>query len=128
MSNPKEVSTQEAPAAIGPYSQAIVHNGLVYCSGQIPLDPRSGQLISGSIEEETHQVMKNLRAVLQAGGSDLNGIIRTTIYLQNLENFAKVNEVYASYLSKPFPARATVQVAKLPRGASVEIDAIARQL
>ncbi len=124
----KEVSSQEAPAAIGPYSQAIAYNGLVYCSGQIPLDPRSGQLISGSIEEETHQVMKNLRAVLQAGGSDLNGIIRTTIYLQNLEIFAKVNEVYASYLSKPFPARATVQVAKLPRGASVEIDAIARQL
>lgn len=124
----KEVSSPEAPAAIGPYSQAIVHNGLVYCSGQIPLDPQSGQLISGSIEEETHQVMKNLRAVLRAAGSELSGIIRTTIYLQNLENFAKVNEVYASYLSKPFPARATVQVAKLPRGASVEIDAIARQL
>ncbi len=124
----KEVSSNQAPAAIGPYSQAIVHGGVVYCSGQIPLDPQTGQMKNSSIEEETHQVMKNLRAVLQAGGSDLHGVIRTTIYLQNLENFAKVNEVYASYLSKPYPARATVQVAKLPRGASVEIDAIARQL
>lgn len=123
----KEISTPLAPAAIGPYSQAIVHAGLVYCSGQIPLDPATGDLISESIEAETHQVMKNLRAVLQAAGSDLQGILRTTIYLQNLENFAKVNEVYASYLSKPYPARATIQVAKLPRGVGVEIDAVARQ-
>ncbi len=123
-----EISTALAPSAIGPYSQAIAHGGLVYCSGQIPLDPATGNLVTESIEAETHQVMKNLKAVLQAAGSDLHGILRTTIYLQNLENFAKVNDVYASYLSKPYPARATIQVAKLPRGASVEIDAIARQL
>ncbi len=128
MSRTTEVSTTEAPAAIGPYSQAIIHSGTVYCSGQIPLDPKTGELVTTSVEAETHQVMKNLRAVLQAAGSDLNAVVRTTIYLQNLENFAKVNEVYASYLSKPYPARATVQVAKLPRGASVEIDAIAYQL
>ena len=123
-----EITSPEAPAAIGPYSQAIVHNGLVYCSGQIPLDPKTGELVQESIEAETHRVMQNLRAVLRAAGSDLHGIIKATIYLQNLENFAKVNEIYAGYLSKPYPARATVQVAKLPRGVGVEIDAIARQL
>ena len=124
----KNVETKDAPAAIGPYSQAVMHGGLVYCSGQIPLNPATGELVTGSIEEETHQVMKNLQAVLQAAGSGWSGVIRTTIYLQNLENFAKVNEVYASYLSKPYPARATVQVAKLPRGVGVEIDAIACQI
>ncbi len=122
------IATPDAPAAIGPYSQAIVHNGMIYCSGQIPLDPETGEMKGSTIEEETHQVMKNLQAVLEAAGSGLGGIIRTTIYLQNLENFAKVNEVYASYLNKPFPARATVEVSKLPRGAQVEIDAIARLL
>lgn len=122
------VSTTDAPQAIGPYSQAIVHNGIVYCSGQIALLPDSGEFLNGTVEEQTHQVLQNLRAVLEAAGSNLSGIIRTTIYLQNLENFAKVNEVYASYLSKPYPARATVEVAKLPRGALVEIDAIARLL
>ncbi|MES2744713.1 MAG: RidA family protein [Bdellovibrionota bacterium] len=122
------IATPDAPAAIGPYSQAIVHNGIVYCSGQIPLDPESGEMKAQTIEEQTHQVMKNLSAVLEAAGSGLSGVIRTTIYLQNLENFAKVNEVYASYLSKPFPARATVEVSKLPRSSLVEIDAIARLL
>jgi 2-iminobutanoate/2-iminopropanoate deaminase len=124
----KTVETKDAPAAIGPYSQAVIHGGLVYCSGQIPLNPSTGEILDGSIEEQTHQVMKNLQAVLQAAGSAWSGVIRTTIYLQNLENFAKVNEVYASYLSKPYPARATVQVAKLPRGVGVEIDAIACQI
>lgn len=124
----KNVETKDAPAAIGPYSQAVIHGGLVYCSGQIPLDPSTGEILDGPIEEQTHRVMKNLQAVLQAAGSGWPGVIRTTIYLQNLENFAKVNEVYASYLSKPYPARATVQVAKLPRGVGVEIDAIACQI
>ncbi len=124
----KVVETKEAPAAIGPYSQAIIHNGLVYCSGQIPLDPKTGELKQGDVVAQTHQVMQNLQAVLQAAGSDWSAVIRTTIYLQNLENFAKVNEVYASYLSKPYPARATVEVAKLPRGVAVEIDAVAYQL
>ncbi|MCX6128556.1 MAG: RidA family protein [Proteobacteria bacterium] len=122
------VQTSEAPAAIGPYSQATIHAGLVYCSGQIPLDPKTGELETGSIEDQTHRVMQNLQAVLKAAGSSWASVIRTTIYLQNLENFAKVNDVYASYLSKPYPARATIQVAKLPRGSAVEIDAIAFQL
>ncbi len=122
------IASPDAPAAIGPYSQAIVHNGMVYCSGQIPLDPLTGEMKGATVEEQAHQVMKNLQAVLEAAGSGMGGIIRTTIYLQNLENFAKVNEVYASYLSKPYPARATVEVSKLPRGAQVEIDAIARLL
>jgi len=122
------IASPDAPAAIGPYSQAIVHNGIVYCSGQIPLDPLTGEMKAVTIEDQTHQVMKNLQAVLETAGSGLSGIIRTTIYLQNLENFTKVNEVYASYLSKPYPARATVEVSKLPRGSQVEIDAIARLL
>lgn len=122
------IASPNAPAAIGPYSQAIVYNGIVYCSGQIPLDPETGEMKAVTIEDQTHQVMKNLQAVLETAGSGLSGIIRTTIYLQNLENFAKVNEVYASYLSKPYPARATVEVSKLPRGSQVEIDAVARLL
>ncbi len=122
------IASPDAPAAIGPYSQAIVYGGIVYCSGQIPLDPETGEMKAVTIEDQTHQVMKNLQAVLETAGSGLSGIIRTTIYLQNLENFAKVNEVYASYLSKPYPARATVEVSKLPRGSQVEIDAIARLL
>lgn len=124
----KTVETKDAPAAIGPYSQAVIHGGLVYCSGQIPINPANGELVEGSIEDQTHRVMLNLQAVLKAASSGWSGVIRTTIYLQNLENFAKVNEVYASYLSKPYPARATVQVAKLPRGVAVEIDAIACQI
>ncbi len=124
----KAVETKDAPAAIGPYSQAVIHGGLVYCSGQIPINPATGELVEGSIEEQTHRVMLNLQAVLKSAGSGWPGVIRTTIYLQNLENFAKVNEVYASYLSKPYPARATVQVAKLPRGVAIEIDAIACQI
>jgi 2-iminobutanoate/2-iminopropanoate deaminase len=124
----KIVETKAAPAAIGPYSQAVIHGGLIYCSGQIPINPATGDLVDGSIEDQTHRVMLNLQAVLEAAGSGWSGVIRTTIYLQNLENFAKVNEVYASYLSKPYPARATVEVAKLPRGVGVEIDAIACQV
>ncbi len=124
----KSVETKEAPAAIGPYSQAVIHNGLVYCSGQIPINPSTGELVEGTIEDQTHRVMLNLQAVLKSAGSGWAGVIRTTIYLQNLENFVKVNDVYASYLSKPYPARATVQVAKLPRGVAIEIDAIACQI
>jgi 2-iminobutanoate/2-iminopropanoate deaminase len=122
------IATPDAPAAIGPYSQAIVHDGIVYCSGQIPLDPETGEMRQGTIEDQTHQVMKNLSAVLEAAGSGLSGVIRTTIYLKDLQDFVKVNEVYASYLAKPYPARATVEVSKLPRGSQVEIDAIARLL
>lgn len=118
-------TTKDAPAAIGPYSQATVYKDLVFCSGQIPLDPATGQLVQGSITDECHQVMKNLAAVLRASSSDLSRVLRTTIYLTDLAYFAEVNGVYASYFAADPPARSTVQVAGLPRGARVEIDCIA---
>ena len=121
----KVVETAEAPRAIGPYSQAIVAGGLVFCSGQIPLDPATGQLVVGDVEVQTARVMDSLAAVLKAAGSSLGQVVKTTIYLHDLGDFAKVNAVYAKYFEVAPPARATVQVAALPRGAAVEIDAIA---
>lgn len=119
------VSTSHAPAAIGPYSQAVKAGNLVFLSGQIPLDPWTGSMVNSDIEAETHQVMRNLSAVLEAAQSSFNHVVRTTIYLINLDDFAKVNQIYASYFSSDPPARVTVQVAALPRGARVEIDCIA---
>jgi 2-iminobutanoate/2-iminopropanoate deaminase len=121
------VSTPSAPAAIGPYSQAVIASGTrtVYCSGQIPLDPQSGQMVEGDVERQTHQVMNNLAAVLQAAGASLEAVVKTTIYLTDLKSFAVVNQVYASYFPQTPPARSTVQVAMLPRGAAVEIEAVA---
>jgi 2-iminobutanoate/2-iminopropanoate deaminase len=122
------IATEAAPKAIGPYSQAVAvpPGRLIFCSGQIPIDPQSGELAgAGDIRQETHRVMKNLEAVLRAAGASLAGVVKTTIYLVDLGNFATVNEVYAGYFTGQPPARATVQVAALPRGAQVEIDAIA---
>jgi len=119
------VSTKDAPAAIGPYSQAIKAAGLVFISGQIPLDPASGEIAGNSIEAQTERVMKNLEAVLKAAGSDLDKVIKTTIYLTDLSDFAVVNEIYGSYFNDAPPARATVEVSGLPKGVKVEIDAIA---
>lgn len=119
------VSTPHAPAAIGPYSQAIVANGVVYCSGQIPLDPATGALVEGDIAAETRQSLANLFAVLRAAGSSPAQVARTTIYLTSMSDFAAVNAVYAEAFGEARPARATVAVAGLPRGARVEIDAIA---
>lgn len=121
----RAVATEKAPAAIGPYSQATVAGGLVFLSGQIPLDPERGKLVEGSIEDETRQVLKNLAAVLAAEGLTLDAVVRTTVFLTDLEDFPRVNQTYAEFFAEPFPARATVQVAALPRGARVEIDAIA---
>lgn len=121
----RAVTTGEAPQAIGPYSQAVIWNDLVFCSGQIPLDPASGQLVGESVQDEVRQVMRNLDAVLRASGSSLSRIVRTTIFLTDLNDFAAVNEVYAGFFGEAPPARSTVQVAALPRGARVEIDAIA---
>ena len=123
------VTTEAAPKAIGSYSQAVsVPAGrLIFCSGQIPIDPRSGELTgAGDIRLETHQVMKNLDAVLRAAGAGFAAVVKTTIYLVDLGNFSAVNEVYAGYFTGTPPARATVQVVALPRGAQVEIDAIAQ--
>ena len=119
------VSTKDAPAAIGPYSQAIKAAGLVFISGQIPLDPASGEIAGDSIEAQTKSVMKNLEAVLKAAGSDLDKVIKTTIYLTDLNDFALVNGIYGSYFNDSPPARATVEVSGLPKGVKVEIDAIA---
>jgi 2-iminobutanoate/2-iminopropanoate deaminase len=122
------VETADAPKAIGPYSQAVVAatGRMVFCSGQIPLDPKTGQLAGGGdVRQETHQVLRNLDAVLRAAGTSLASVVKTTIYLVNMADFAAVNEVYATYFPSRPPARATVQVVALPRGAQVEIDAIA---
>lgn len=122
------IATEAAPKAIGPYSQAVsVPAGrLIFCSGQIPIDPQSGELAgAGDVRQETHRVMKNLDAVLRAAGTSLAAVVKTTIYLVDLGDFSAVNETYATYFSGSPPARATVQVAALPRGAQVEIDAIA---
>lgn len=126
MSQP--ISTPDAPKAIGPYSQAVAAPAggrLVFLSGQIPLDPATGELVKGTIEEETRRVMENLRAVLAAAGAGFQHVVKTTIFLTDLSDFTRVNEVYGGYLGAPLPARATVQVAALPRGARVEIDAVA---
>ena len=119
------VSTDGAPAAIGPYSQAVAVPGLVFCSGQIGLDPATGTLVPGGVVAETQQVLANLAAVLRAAGSGLGDVVRTTIYLVDMADFGVVNEIYAGAFAPPFPARATVAASALPKGARVEIDAIA---
>ena len=120
------IKTERAPAAIGPYSQAIKSGDLVFLSGQIPLDPASGELVSGDVEAQARRVLDNLRAVLAAAGCSFQDVVKTTIYLIDLADFTAVNAVYESFFSGDPPARATVQVAALPKGARVEIDAIAR--
>lgn len=119
------VSTPSAPKAIGPYSQAIVHNGLVYLSGQIPLDPVTGELVSGDIAAQTERVLENLKAVLEASGSSLDKVLKTTVFLKDMGEFTQMNQVYGRYFTSAPPARSTVQAARLPRDVSVEIDAIA---
>ncbi len=119
------IATDAAPQAIGPYSQAVRHGGLVYTSGQIALDPQTGVMQAASLEAETRQTLSNLSAVLKAAGSSLERVIKTTIYLVDMNDFAEVNNIYASHFSGAPPARATVAVAALPKGARIEIDAIA---
>ena len=119
------VTTPNAPGAIGPYSQAIRAGDFVFLSGQIPLDPATGQLVAGDIGEQTHQVLKNLGAVLEAAGSSYAGVVKTTVYLADMGEFSAMNEIYGTYFSSPAPARATVQAARLPRDVRVEIDAVA---
>jgi 2-iminobutanoate/2-iminopropanoate deaminase len=121
----KVISTTDAPKAIGPYSQAIAAGSLVFCSGQIPLDPETGEMVQGDIEEQTRRVMKNLQGVLEAAGCSFDSVVKTTIFLTDLADFAKVNEIYGIYFQSDPPARSTVQVAALPKGAGVEIEAVA---
>src|ERR1035437_4645254 len=124
-SNIEIVSTTSAPGAIGPYSQAIKAGGLVFCSGQIPIDPVTGEFISADIAEQTEQVLKNLSEVLVAAGTNLGDVVKTTVFLADMNDFAAMNEVYGKYFNENKPARATVQAARLPRDAKVEIDCIA---
>lgn len=121
----KALSTDNAPKAIGPYSQAIVHNGIAYLSGQIPLDPATNQLIEGDITAQTERVLQNLQAVLESCGASFATVLKTTVFLKDMGEFPKMNEVYGRYFTENPPARSTVQAAKLPRDVSVEIDAIA---
>jgi reactive intermediate/imine deaminase len=120
------VRTQAAPAPVGPYAQAVAHEGLLFCSGQIPLDPATGKLVAGEIEAQTERVLENLGAVLAAGGSSFARVLRTTVYLADLALFPRMNAVYARYFaSEPRPARTTIRAGALPAGALIEIDAIA---
>jgi 2-iminobutanoate/2-iminopropanoate deaminase len=119
------VETETAPKAIGPYAQAVKANGMVYTAGQIPINPRTGDFVSGDIAAQTRQVLENLKAVLEAGGSSLEKVVKATVFLRNMSDFAAMNEVYAEYLGTVKPARSTVAVAELPRGALVEIDLVA---
>jgi len=119
------VQTDAAPKAIGPYAQAIKANGFLYTAGQIPIDPKTGNFVEGGITDQTRQVLENLKAVLEAGGSSLDQVIKATVFLKSMADFAAMNEVYAEYLGGAKPARSTVAAAELPRGALVEIDLVA---
>lgn len=119
------INTTNAPAAIGPYSQAVKSGNLLFVSGQIPIDPATGNLVSGSIEEETHRIMKNLQAILTEAGGDFSNVLKATIFIKNMGDFGKINEVYASYFADNYPARETVEVARLPKDVNVEISVIA---
>jgi 2-iminobutanoate/2-iminopropanoate deaminase len=119
------VTSSEAPEAIGPYSQAVRADGLIYCSGQVPLDPSSGELVSGGVGDQTRRCLTSLRAVLEAGGSSLENVVKVTAYLTDMNDFPQFNEVYSEFFTNDPPARATVGVAALPKGARVEVDCIA---
>jgi 2-iminobutanoate/2-iminopropanoate deaminase len=119
------ISTENAPSAIGPYSQAVKTGNLVFVSGQIPIDPATGEFVSSDVAEQSEQVLKNLKAVLEAAGSSLNNVVKTTVFLADMNDFAVMNEIYAKHFGDNKPARATVQAARLPRDARVEIDCIA---
>lgn len=121
----KVVATEKAPAAIGPYAQANVIGNLVFTSGQLGMDPATGNLVEGGVQAQTHQVFANLKAVLEEAGSGLEKIVKTTCFLQDMEDFAAMNEVYASYFEGAFPSRSAVEVAKLPKGGLIEIEAVA---
>jgi 2-iminobutanoate/2-iminopropanoate deaminase len=121
----ESIQTDRAPQAIGPYSQAIKANGFIFASGQIPLDPATMQIVEGGVEEQTERVLDNLKAVLESAGSSLDRVVKTTVYLADMSEFAAMNEIYARYFGSTKPARATVQVARLPRDVKVEIDAVA---
>ena len=119
------IATENAPGAIGPYSQAVKTGNMVFCSGQIPIDPATGEFVSDDVARQTEQVLKNLSAVLEAAGTNLNNVVKTTVFLADMNDFTAMNEVYSKFFSENKPARATVQAARLPKDARVEIECIA---
>ena len=125
MAEPRSIQTDRAPGAVGPYSQAIVHGGLVYTAGQIPLDPATMQMVDGDVAAQTERVLQNLSAVLEAAGASLSSVVKTTVFLQDMGDFTAMNEVYGRHFGDHRPARSTVEVARLPKDARVEIEAIA---
>ena len=121
----EKIKTDRAPAPVGPYSQAVKVGDFVFTAGQIAINPQSGELLTGSVEEQARQVFENLKAVLEAAGSSIDRVVKTTIFLQNMDDFARVNEVYAQYFGESLPARSTVEVSRLPKDVKVEVDCIA---
>ena len=121
----KVIATPDAPAAVGPYSQAIAVGGLLFCAGQIPLDPATGEIVAGDVAAQTERVCANIAAVLKAGGMTFTNVVKSTVFLTDMANFGAMNAVYAKYFTEPFPARSTVAVVGLPRGAMVEIEVLA---
>ena len=119
------IATSEAPAAVGPYSQAVAVGGLLFCAGQIPIDPATGEIVAGDVAAQTERVCANIAAVLKADGKTFANVVKTTVFLTDMAHFAAMNAVYAKYFTEPFPARSTVAVAGLPRGAQVEIEVVA---
>lgn len=119
------ISTDKAPAAIGPYSQAIEVNGMIYTSGMIPIDPSTGELVTGSVEAQAEQAISNLEALLAASGSSIEKVVKTVMFISNMDDFGKINEVYAKHFKEPYPARSCVQIARLPKDVAIEIEAVA---
>ena len=119
------ISTDKAPAEIGPYSQAIEVNGMIYTSGMIPIDPSTGELVTGSVEAQAEQAISNLEALLAASGSSIEKAVKTVVFISNMDDFGKINEVYAKHFKEPYPARSCVQVARLPKDVAIEIEAVA---
>ena len=118
------ISTDKAPAAIGPYSQAIEVNGMIYTSGMIPIDPSTGELVTGSVEAQAEQAFTNVKNLIEASGASIDNTVKTVVFIQNMDDFAKINEIYAKYFTEPYPARSCVEVAKLPKGVLLEVEAI----
>ncbi len=121
----KEVKTSKAPAAIGPYSQGIITGNLLFASGQVPLDPKTGSVVEGGIKEQAHRVFQNIRAIMEAAGTSMDNVVKTDVFIKDMNDFAAVNEVYAEYFTKPYPARSCVEVARLPKDVLIEVETIA---
>jgi len=122
-----EISTKNAPAAIGPYSQAIEVNGMIYTSGMIPINPQTGEPVSGTIEEQAKQAFSNLKALVEAAGSSMDHVVKTVVFIKNMDDFAKINAIYEKYFVKPYPARSCVEVARLPKDVALEVEAVVQK-